>query len=159
MDSSGQSQRERLVAWRDQIRIAGEGHLRAESLYKRRNLALLISASVVSTLVAVGAALNVANYPGDSLKIALLVASIAVPILSAIQSIFRDFESSENHRNARIEFWKLAQQIDEKIEFNFSASPATEQLIGSLRKRFDQLTQESPPLPKRIRALLASNGN
>jgi uncharacterized membrane protein len=137
---------ELIDQWRRGLRVSHRAHFEAAKLYRRRHLWLAIPTVTISALLGTTVFANLQHSDDPTIKFALAVFSIAMIVLSSLQSFLRFSETSERHQTAAVQIGEVRRELEQQLVFAHRDEP----VIKALREKWDAADRQAPTIPSRI---------
>jgi len=135
--------------WRRGLRIAHRAHYEAAKYYQRLHLMLGIPTLIISTLFGTSVFANLQYSDVAWIKFALAVLSLAMIVLSALQTFLRYSERSERHRTAAVQLGEVRRELEQSLVFR-DKQGIDEATMKALREKWDAVDRQAPTVPTAI---------
>ena len=139
-----------LDDWLFRIRKAQLAHIKTAVHFERLNLWLGVPVVILTTFVGTSVFATLQKEASTSFKIATGVASVLAAIMAGLQTFLRYAERAERHRVSGGKYGTLRREIEQRLAFPPSNSDELSDYVGSLRERWDKLSEDCPTAPNRI---------
>ncbi|MBC8440564.1 MAG: DUF4231 domain-containing protein [Deltaproteobacteria bacterium] len=138
---------ERKVAleWYQRIVTVAHGHYRAALRFSRLHYWFSFPSIILATIVGTSVFASLETQPELWLKIAVGSMSIAVAILSALQSFLNYVDKAEKHKTAGAKYNALGRELELVLSQDKEWSS-----LPDIRRKIDSLAQESPHIPESV---------
>ena len=150
MDNNWTEEQEQLlITWAEKASGYAWLHSRSVNLYRHRNLAIAIPASLFGYIA--GSVTLLSHEEENTWKTVLVgMTGIIAGILTSFQEIFTYKQLSERHRISELQFMRFFRDIS--VELSMEPKHRTDALeyINLKRLDFDKLLEQSPPYPNKI---------
>ena len=138
--------KEVLNDWYERVRVTQLAHYGSAEHFGKRKYSLGVPAVILSALVGTTVFATLQKQPELWLQIIVGLASVAAALLTSLQTFLGYNERAEKHRIAGAKYGALGRELEvlrslETVDIN---------IINDLKKRLDDLAQESPNNPKTI---------
>lgn len=135
-----------LNDWYERVRVTQLAHYGSAEHFGQRKFALGIPAVILSALVGTTVFATLQKQPELWLQIIVGLASVAAALLTSLQTFLGYSERAEKHRIAGAKYGALGREL----EVLRALDTIDISVINDLKKRLDELAQESPNNPKNI---------
>ena len=142
-------QEQLLITWAEKSSGYAWLHSHSVNLYRYRNLAIAIPASLFGYIA--GSVTLLGHDNDNNWKTVLVgMSGILAGILTSFQEIFTYKQLSERHRISGLQFMRFFRDIS--VELSIHPTHRTEALeyINLKRLEFDKMLEQSPPFPEKI---------
>ena len=136
---------ELIDQWRIGLRVSHRAHFEAAKLYRKRHLWLAIPTVAISALLGTTVFANLQHSDDPRIKFALAVFSIAMIVLSSLQSFLRFSETSERHQTAAVQIGEVRRELEQQLVFAHR-----DPVVKALREKWDAADRQAPTIPSRI---------
>jgi hypothetical protein len=140
---------ELLITWETDLRIICHSHYDAAVLASRRNYQLGIPTITLSAIVGTAIFSTIEKSPERALQISAGLLSMLTMVLASLQTFLKWSERAEKHRKAGARFGALLKELENKVAFK-PDNKDLEQWSNDFRERWDQISMESPTVPKKL---------
>ncbi|WP_422006840.1 SLATT domain-containing protein [Roseivirga pacifica] len=140
------STREVLDEWFNRVRVTQLAHYGSADHFGKRKYALGVPAVILSGIVGTTVFANLQNEPNINIQILVGFASVSAALLTSLQTFLGYSERAEKHRIAGAKYGALGRELELVRSFD----SIDKSVIEDIKKRLDDLAQESPNNPKRI---------
>lgn len=138
-----------LITWETDLRIACHGHYEAAVNSSRYNYYLGIPVIILSTIVGTAIFASLEENPETYLQILFGLLSMLSVVLASLQTFFKFSEKAEKHRKAGGLFASLLKELEQKMVY-VEKGVSVEEWCNVFRKRWDEISNESSTIPKKI---------
>lgn len=138
-----------LKTWESDLWIICHSHYEAAGIAAKKNYRLGVPTIIISAIVGTAIFSTLESSPGTYIKIITGLLSISAVVLSSLQTFLNWSEKAEIHREAGAKFGSLLKELEQKKAF-LQNQDDIEKWTESFRKRWDNLSLESPSIPKKI---------
>jgi Protein of unknown function (DUF4231) len=136
-----------LDKWRQRTRTYQKAHYDAAEQLHRRNYQLGVPVVVLSAIVATSVFATISQDPGIWSHIAVGIVSIAVAVLSALQTFFRFAERAEQHRAAAIRYGIINRELERLRTFAPSNQEGAQSVVMQIEQKLNDLAEHTPAIP------------
>ncbi|MFT5818783.1 MAG: hypothetical protein ACI8ZM_000004 [Crocinitomix sp.] len=126
--------------WYQRVRVTQLAHYASADHFGKRKYSLGIPAVVLSAIVGTTAFATLQSKPDFWLQIIVGLASVTAALLTSLQTLLGYSERAEKHRIAGAKYGSVGREL----EFLKTQSNIENDLILNLKKRLDDLAEESP---------------
>jgi hypothetical protein len=147
--SFSQPVQELLDDWYHRTRESQFGHFGAAKYYGSLHYYLGIPVVVLSGVVGTSLFASIGKTAAVPTVIIGMV-SVLVAVLGSLQTFLRFSERAEKHRVAAARYGAIRREIEQVRSLNFDSNENMREFIDKLRKRLDNLAEESPAIPRRV---------
>jgi hypothetical protein len=144
-----EEQEQLLITWAEKASGYAWLHSHSVNLFRHRNLAIAIPASLFGYIA--GSVSLLGHASENTWKTVLVgMTGIIAGILTSFQEIFTYKQLSERHRISGLQFMRFFRDIS--VELSMHPNHRTEALeyINSKRLEFDKMLEQSPSYPEKI---------
>ena len=144
-----EEQEQLLITWAEKASGYAWLHSHSVNLYRHRNLAIAIPASLFGYIA--GSVSLLGHDNDNNWKTVLIgMTGILAGILTSFQELFTYKQLSEQHRISGLQFMRFFRDIS--VELSMHPKHRTEALeyINLKRLEFDKMLEQSPPYPEKI---------
>lgn len=135
-----------LNDWYQRVRITQLAHYGSAEHFGKRKFALGVPAVILSALVGTTVFATLQKQPELWLQILVGLASVTAALLTSLQTFLGYNERAEKHRIAGARYGALGREL----EILRTIKDVDISIINDIKKRLDDLAQESPNNPKSI---------
>lgn len=143
-----EAQTKLVTVWETDFRLICHAHYDAAVRAARKNYQLGIPVVVLSAIVGSAIFISLEKDPNVYFKIFVGLLSLSSVVLASLQTFLKWSERAEKHREAGARFGALLKEVEQ----HKALPPRTEDELSawcdSLRDRWDELSLESPTVPK-----------
>jgi hypothetical protein len=140
-----------LERWHTTLLAFNGGHFVAAARCEHRNLYLGVPTTLLATVTGTSIFATLTISPQVWAKILVGLLSLTAAVLASQQTFLRYGERAQVHKNAGQKFGALRREIEETYVCHSNTDEALPQeFFTSIRTRWDQVSEESPPLPQKI---------
>jgi hypothetical protein len=135
-----------LNDWYQRIKVTQLAHYGSAEHFSKRKFALGVPAVILSALVGTTVFATLQQQPDLWLQIMVGLASVTAALLASLQTFLGYTERAEKHRLAGAKYGAIGREL----EVLRALETVDLLIINDLKKRLDDLAQESPNNPKKI---------
>lgn len=139
-----------LREWCEDASILLHAHFDEGARCERQNLKLGVPALILSAVVGTSIFAALGKEPSLAAKVAVGCISMAVTIMTSLQTFLRFSERAEKHRVAGAMFASLRKEIEQTLVYPPKSDDELGKWMTSIRDRWDSLRREKPALSESI---------
>ena len=135
-----------LNDWYERVRVTQIAHYISADHFGKRKFSLGVPAVILSAFVGTAVFATLQKQPDLWLQITIGLASVAAAVLASLQIFLGYSERADKHRVAGAKYGALGREL----EVLRSMDNVEIQIINELKKKLDDLAQESPNNPNSV---------
>ncbi|HIP26458.1 MAG TPA: SLATT domain-containing protein [Flavobacteriaceae bacterium] len=140
-----------IQAKRDRLHRAQIGHYLESEKYTKYHYYLGVPLMVLSGVTNVGVLYQVDFTKIDILMVGLIISTLLVTILSALQTFLNFYQKAELHRSMAVKYGKIKRDIEMLLERDISKNKVDEYL-QSIQNEWNNVAEMAPITPSSVRA-------
>jgi hypothetical protein len=136
-----------IDSWQQRARTNQKAHYIVAERLHRRNYQFGVPVIILSAIVGTSVFATLAKDVGLWSRVAVGGVSIAVTVLSALQTFFRFTERAEQHRGAAIQYGILNRELERIHALPPSEQAEAQKVLLEVEQKFNDLAQHVPAIP------------
>jgi len=134
-------------SWRQRARTYQKAHYDAAERLHRRNYQIGVPVMALSAIVGTSVFATISSDLAVWSRVVVGIVSIAVAVLSALQTFFRFAERAEKHREAAIRYGVINRELERLRTFPPSGQEDARSILVQVEQKLNELAQNTPAIP------------
>jgi hypothetical protein len=136
--------------WRNLLAALQKGNFIAAARFERRYKTLGAANAVLQAIVATAIFTTATNGQPVAIRYVAGVIAAVTATITAILNVLSYERLVQQHKAAGLNYGALRRQLEELLAFSDESAAPSQDIVKSVRERWDAVDQESPPLPQTI---------